>query len=131
MQYAVASKQTPPIPELTNLSWWANYASDKHYSGTRYVTPLVEEGEISLASGERMRPIQRITGFVETAAAVKRSWFVSLEEIESSGNYSLCADTYREPIDERKRTGQRQKTRERTFMAPDTPCQFSEMISER
>ncbi|WP_161982733.1 HsdM family class I SAM-dependent methyltransferase [Dictyobacter alpinus] len=106
-QYAVVSGQIPPLPELTDASWWATYSSDNRYPGTRYVMPSMEEVDVNPATGGRVPPFRRITGFTETGALAERSWFVSIEEIEASGNHSLCADTYRENTDTRQQKGGR------------------------
>ncbi|GHP00618.1 hypothetical protein KSF_106650 [Reticulibacter mediterranei] len=109
--YAVVSGQRPPFPELTDATWWPTYASDKRYASTHHLVPSIVEEDVNPATGERVVPFRRITGFVEDSAAVERSWFVSLEEIEATGSYSFCADTYRENMNAQSRSIRHQRLR--------------------
>lgn len=108
MQYTAICGLTSPVsvPGLLNESWWEQYASAQSYPPTMYVAPIIEEMAANQVTGEM---VYRVTGFAEEATTRERSWFISPKEIEANG-YSLCADTYREHIDERKRTGQWRKT---------------------
>ncbi len=96
LQYAVARGLPVPVPGLIDADLWEQCASDKRYSGSLYFIPQVKEDHIHPDTGDRVQPFWRITGFTTQTSTVERSWFVSLEEIEASGTYSLCADTYRE-----------------------------------
>src|SRR5438034_530109 len=110
MHTVPTSRRLPvPVPGLIDADLWEQCASDKRYSGSLYFLPQVKEDHIHPDTGDRVQPFWRVTGFTTQTSTVERSWFVSLEEIETSGTYSLCADTYR--ISTRQTTGRRTKRR--------------------